>query len=111
MVLTSHEDKSALSQLGNKMMKRFMGTPTVNNFLQISYEFSNSIRFIDDRCRLGMKLLRSAGFGCGVALFGKTIFTLVPAEATERAMQCLKKLGGILFKCDIDTNGAIVLRV
>jgi pantoate kinase len=111
MVLTSHEDKLALSQLGNKMMKRFMGTPTVNNFLQISYEFSNSIRFIDDKCRLGMKLLRSGGFGCGVALFGKTIFTLVPGEAAERAMQCLKNLGGILFKCDIDTNGAIVLRV
>ncbi|HEY7571161.1 MAG TPA: hypothetical protein VH796_07330 [Nitrososphaeraceae archaeon] len=110
MVLSSYEDRLALSELGSKMMERFMGSPTVNNFLRISYEFSNSIRFIDDKCRLGMKLLRSADLGCGVALFGKTIFTLVPDELTERALHCLKNLEGTLFKCDINTNGAIVLR-
>lgn len=111
MVLSSDEDRQFLSELGGKMMQRFIGTPTIDNFLRISYEFSDSIRFIDNKCRLGMKLLRSAGFGCGVALFGKTIFTLVPTEVVGQAMQCLQNFGGILIECDINPDGAIVLRV
>ena len=111
MVLSSNEDREFMSKLGGKMMQSFMGSPTIDNFLRVSYEFSNSIQFIDYSCRLGMKLLRSAGFGCGVALFGKTIFTLVPSEATGKAMQCLKSLGGILIECDINHDGAIILRV
>lgn len=111
LILSSDENRQLLAKLGSTAMQSFIGTPTVDNFLSISYDFSNSIQFIDNRCRLGMKRLRSAGFGCGVALFGETIFTLVPCELAREAKQCLKNLSGTLIECDINTAGAMVLKV
>jgi pantoate kinase len=111
LILSSDENRQLMAKLGSTAMQSFIGNPTVDNFLRLSYDFSNSVQFLDNRCRLGMKRLRSAGFGCGVALFGKTIFTLVPSELAMEAKQCLKNLGGTLIECSINTAGAMVLKV
>jgi len=111
MILSSAGNKELLIELGGSMMRSFIRTPTVDNFLRISHDFSSSIEFIDNRCRVGMKRLRSAGFGCSLALFGKTIFTLVPNEVSWKAMQCLSNLRGTLIECNINLTGAMVLKI
>lgn len=109
-ILSSHDRRQKLSNLGNEVMRNFMSNPTVDNFLDISYKFSNSIQLIDKKCKIAMNTLRLAGFGCGMALFGKTIFTLVPAELARQATQCLESLGGTLIECNINTAGAMTLK-
>lgn len=111
LILSSDENRPLLARLGRTAMQRFRETPTVENFLHISYDFSNSLPFIDNKCRVGMKRLRSAGFGSGIALFGRTIFTLVPSEHTTEAKQCLKDLSGTLIECKVNTAGAMVLNI
>ena len=58
-----------------------------------------------------MTRLRSAGFGCGMALFGRTIFTLVPSEDAKEAKRCLRDFSGTLIECKVNTAGAMVLKV
>jgi pantoate kinase len=109
-ILSSDKNTELFSKLGSKVMRGFLSAPTLHNFLQFSYDFSNSMHLIDSKCRVGMNRLRSAGFGCGIALFGKTIFTLVPVELTREAKQCLKNLDGTLIESNINAVGARLLK-
>ena len=47
---------------------------------------------------------------CGVALFGETIFSMVPKEDEDRILEILQKYpDGIIIKSELDDIGARVL--
>ncbi len=50
------------------------------------------------------------GIKCGVALFGETVFTMIPKEKEEKVLQILKKYSeAIIIKSELDNQGARVL--
>jgi pantoate kinase len=55
-----------------------------------------------------IKDLQNNGFKCGVAMFGETVFTLVPKSKEDQVMQILKKYDGIVIQSKIDKSGARV---
>jgi pantoate kinase len=56
-----------------------------------------------------MQKLKSRGFDSGIALFGETLFTLVPSNQIEEAKGCLESFNGNLMICNIDNEGARML--
>jgi pantoate kinase len=50
------------------------------------------------------------GIKCGVALFGETVFTMIPKEKEGDVLQILEKYSeGIIIKSELDDQGARVL--
>lgn len=99
-----------INGLGGKMLARLGETRSVGEFLKMSYQFADTLGLTEGRCRAPVRALRAAGIECSVALFGETVFTVVPeARAGEVASILQKFKEGTLLVCDIDGRGARVL--
>jgi pantoate kinase len=53
-----------------------------------------------------IKDLHNNGIKCGIALFGETIFSLVPKDKKQKALEILKKYDGLVISSKIDRSGA-----
>jgi pantoate kinase len=60
-------------------------------------------------CKEPIAALKARGTESSVALFGQTVFTLVPQAKAKEARDALKCFGGTLLVCNVDGNGARVL--
>ena len=98
-----------INGLGGKMVERLVETKNVEDFMQMSFEFANTLGLTEGKCRAPVRALRSAKFDCSVALFGETVFTIVPEQRATEAAAILQKFDeGRLLVCDIDGKGARV---
>jgi len=47
---------------------------------------------------------------CGIALFGETIFSMIPKEKENKVLEILEKYSdGVIIKSELDNAGARVL--
>ena len=91
------------------MIDKLKMSESVNDFLNLSYEFANNLDLTKGKCEEPIRCLKSHGFDCGVSLFGETVFTIVPSAQTKEAKECLHDFKGNLIICNIDNVGARVL--
>lgn len=105
--LTNRKDE--INGLGGEMLRKLSATRDVNDFLKMSAEFAATLGLMEGRCKEPLAALRSKGFEASVALFGQTVFTLVPRSRAKEATDALREFGGTLLVCKIDTDGARVL--
>ncbi len=103
------DQMSLANQLGEKMLERLKVSRDIDEFLRMSYQFADHLGLTHRRCKGPLKSLKSHGIEAGVALFGETIFTIVPSDRVNYAKQCLKSFEGALIVCNIDNTGARVL--
>ena len=71
--------------VGENMLKRLRVSRDIDDFLEMSYCFAHHLGLTEGRCKLPIQSLRSRGFGCGMALFGETLFTIVQSDHVEEA--------------------------
>jgi pantoate kinase len=95
--------------LGEKMLKRLRVSKNVDEFLSMSYHFAHYLGLTEFRCKEPLESLKSHGIEAGVALFGETVFTIVPVDKLNYVKQYLKTFEGTLIVCNIDNTGARVL--
>jgi pantoate kinase len=70
-------------------------------------EFAKYVNVITPKMHTVIKDLQKNGFKCGVAMFGETVFTLIPKSKEDQVINILKKYDdGIMIKSSIDTSGA-----
>jgi pantoate kinase len=81
----------------------------ISEFVKMAYEFVSNMGLTEGRCKAPISSLKSHGFDSSVALFGDTIFTIVPEDRVREAEQCLVGFNGQLFRCGIDNIGARML--
>jgi pantoate kinase len=105
--LTNRIDE--INGLGGKMLERLSVTKQVNDFLRMSREFAETIGLTEGVCKAPIKALRASGIEASVALFGETVFTLVPRNMSKIAHDALRPFGDTLFTCGINSGGARVL--
>jgi len=105
--LTNRKDE--INGLGGAMLRKLSATRDVNDFLKMSAEFAETLGLMEGRCKEPIAALRSTGFEASVALFGQTVFTLVPRSRAKEARDALREFCGTLLMCNIDTVGARVL--
>jgi len=102
-------DLAKINGLGGKMVDKLIKSRDYQEFLDMSLEFAKYVSVITPKMYTVIEDLQNSGFKCGVAMFGETIFTLVPKSKEAQVMEILKKYDdGIVIKSSIDTSGARV---
>jgi len=101
------ERMSSINGLGGKMVNKLVQSEDINEFHDSSIEFANYVNIITPKMKIVIDDLQKNGIKCGVALFGETIFTLVPQNLEDKVLSILKKYNdGIIIKSKIDDLGA-----
>ena len=102
-------DLAKINGLGGKMVDKLIKSRDYQEFLDMSLEFAKYVSMITPKMYTVIEDLQNNGFKCGVAMFGETIFTLVPKSKEAQVIEILKKYNdGIVIKSSIDTSGARV---
>lgn len=101
---------ASINGLGGKMVSHLEKTQSVDDFHDHSVEFAKYVDIITPKMQTVIDDLKSNGIRCGVALFGETIFALVPTSEEDRVVGILEKYSdGIIIKSKIDDSGARLL--
>jgi len=102
-----NERLSSINGLGGKMVKELLNSKDCNEFQDMSIKFAKYVEVITPRMDQVIQELHDNGIKCGVALFGETIFSLIPAKMEDKVMKILQKYKeGIIIRSKIDNVGA-----
>ena len=100
------EKIETINGLGGKMVNQLRKTRDYNDFQDMSIEFSKYVQVLTPKMESVVNDLHNAGIKCGVALFGETIFAMIPPTMEQRVLDVLKKYDdGIIIKSRIDNSG------
>ena len=99
---------SKINGLGGKMVARLLKTRDQMEFLDMSLEFARYVNVITPTMQQVIDDLKKHGFKSGVAMFGETVFTLVPENKKSQVLEILEKYNGIIIKTEIDKSGVRV---
>ena len=94
----------------NKMIMKVLKTKSAVDFLELSYKFSQSLRFVNKTCNNLMDLLTQNGFHSSAALFGQTVFTIVKENELETIKKISKNFPTRLFISEIENEGARLIK-
>jgi len=100
------EKISLVNGLGGKMVQELIKSKDINEFQNKSIKFARYIKVVTPKMEKVVNELRKNGIKCGVALFGETIFSLVPCSEKKKALQILEKYDGFVLSSKIDNSGA-----
>lgn len=101
---------SLINGLGGRMLGKLAKTRTIDDFMDMSLQFANSIDFVSDRCQQVINEMLANGYKCSTAMFGETVFSIVKNEHVEDVQRILGKYDGEVLVCDIDYLGARVIK-
>ena len=96
---------SKINGLGGKMVTKLLKSRDQMQFLDMSLEFAKYVNVITKQMQQVIDDLARNGFKSGVAMFGETIFTLVPKTKESQVMRILEKYDGMIIKTEIDKSG------
>ena len=99
---------SKINGLGGKMVTKLLKSRDQMQFLDMSLEFAKYVNVITKQMQQVIDDLAHNGFKSGVAMFGETIFTLVPKTKESQVMRILEKYDGMIIKTEIDKSGVRV---
>ena len=104
------ERLSQINGLGGKMVNRLLESKDYEHFQDMSLEFAKYVNVMTPRMQDLIQEFTLSGIKCGVALFGETVFTMIPKEKECRVLQILEKYSeGIIIKSELDDQGARIL--
>ncbi|MDQ3882345.1 MAG: GHMP kinase [Thermoproteota archaeon] len=98
-----------INGVGGIMLSKLSASRSLDDFLKMSHGFAEMLNLTEGRCKEPIAALKRKGIKSSVALFGQTVFTLVPEETASEAADALREFGGTLIICNIDTAGARML--
>ncbi len=104
------ERLSQINGLGGKMVNKLMESKNYEHFQEMSLEFANYIDVMTPKMQKLVNELFENNIKCGVALFGETIFSMIPKKDENKILEILKKYPeGVVIKSELDNVGARVL--
>ena len=104
------ERLSQINGLGGKMVDRLLESRSYEHFQDMSLEFAEHVNVMTPKMEKLVNELSENNIKCGIALFGETIFTMVPKNKEDSVLQILEKHSdGIIIKSELDDIGARVL--
>ncbi|MCE9651936.1 MAG: GHMP kinase [Nitrosarchaeum sp.] len=104
------ERLSQINGLGGKMVNKLLESKNYEHFQDMSLEFAKYVQVMTVRMKNLIEELSSNGIKCGVALFGETVFTMIPKEKEKQVLQILEKYSeGIIIRSKLDDHGARLL--
>ena len=101
------EKLSSINGLGGKMVNQLLKSKNHENFQDMSVEFADYVDVLTPKMNKVINDFHENGIKCGVALFGETIFTLIPNSLEKKVMKILEKYQeATIIKSKIDNFGA-----
>ena len=97
-----------INGLGGKMVSKLLKSRDQMEFLDMSLEFAKYVGVITPQMQQVIDDLYQYGFKSGIAMFGETVFTLVPRSSESEVMKILEKYDGIIIRTEIDKSGVRV---
>ena len=104
------ERLSQINGLGGKMVNRLLESKNYEHFQDMSLEFAKYVDVMTPRMQKLVNELSKNNIKCGIALFGETIFSMIPQEKESKVLEIIQKYpDGIIIKSELDYSGARVL--
>ena len=75
--------RSAVKEAGGAIIKNFLSNPDSDNFLKLSQQFAFKIGRVSEAARAIIEEGAKRGLTCSVAMFGETVFSLVPDNSSH----------------------------
>jgi len=101
------EKIETINGLGGKMVAKLRKSKSCDEFQDMSVEFAKYIQVMTPKRQKGIDDLHSNGIKCGVALFGETIYSIIPNDKMDKVTSILGKYDdGLLITSKIDNIGA-----
>ena len=99
-----------INGLGGKMVNKLLESKNYEHFQEMSLEFAKYVNVMTPRMNKVVDELSQNNIKCGIALFGETIFSMIPKENENKVLKILEKFSdGIIIKSELDDIGARVL--
>ena len=104
------ERLSQINGLGGKMVNRLLESKDYQHFQDMSLEFAKYVNVMTPKMQKLVNELSENNIKCGIALFGETIFSMIPKEDEKKVLEILQRYPeGIIIKSELDNIGARVL--
>jgi len=104
------ERLSQINGLGGKMVDKLLESKNYEHFQDMSLEFAKYVDVMTPRMEKLVRDLSENNIKCGIALFGETVFSMIPKENEDSILKILQKYDdGIIIKSELDNIGARVL--
>ncbi len=104
------EQLSKINGLGGKMVNKLLESKDCDNFQDMSLEFAKYINVMTPRMEKLIEELSLGGIKSGIALFGETVFSMIPKNSKNKVLDIFKKYSeGKIIISQLDVQGARVL--
>jgi len=104
------ERLSQINGLGGKMVNRLLESKSYEHFQDMSLEFAKYVDVMTPRMQKLVDELSQKNIKSGIALFGETVFSMIPKEKENDVLGILQKYPeGLIIKSELDDQGARVL--
>ncbi len=104
------EHLSKINGLGGKMVNKLLESKDYDNFQDMSLEFAKYINVMTPRMQKLIEELSLNGIKSGIAIFGETVFTMIPKISKNKVLDIFKKYPeGKIIISQLDVQGARVL--
>jgi pantoate kinase len=105
------EQLSKINGLGGKMVNQLLESKNYDKFQDMSLEFARYVNVMTPSMEKLIEELADNGIKSGVALFGETVFSMVPKELESKVLEIVKKYPeGKIITSQLDVQGARVLK-
>ncbi len=105
------EHLSKINGLGGKMVNKLLESKDYDSFQDMSLEFAKYVNVMTPRMENLIEELSLNGIKSGVALFGETVFSMIPKELESKVLEILQKYPeGKIITSQLDVQGARVLK-
>lgn len=104
------ERLSQINGLGGKMVNKLLESKNYQHFQEMSVEFAKYVDVMTPRMQSIVDEFSKNNINCGIALFGETIFSMIPKKDEVKVLEIFQKYPeGKIIKSELDNNGARVL--
>ncbi len=101
---------SKINGLGGKMVEKLIESKDYNHFQDMSLEFAQYVNVMTPRMEKLIQELSINGIKSGIALFGETVFSIVPKELENKVLEIFKNYPeGKIISSQLDNQGARLL--
>lgn len=101
------ERMGLMNGVGGEMVGEMLRHRDVGLFQRMSMDFARKSGVVTPSVEKVVGIIRKTGAGCGVAMLGETVFTIIPSEDEERVAEALR--GYRVLRTRLDMEGAKVL--
>lgn len=99
-----------INGLGGKMVNKLLESRSYEHFQEMSLEFAEYVDIMTPRMQKLVNELNKKNIKCGIALFGETVFSMIPKQDEQKVLEIIQKYpDGIIIKSELDHVGARVL--